>query len=305
MAPAFRRSLGSRDTTLSILIDKGRLRRSVDHDFYLQLEHKARESEAAHLKALAAAAARHEQIRQRADIIRETVELEIENERARHAEAERVKLEQARREKAEREVAEKRRLIAEAQRVEAERRKAEEDARVKAEADARQRREETERQQQDAARAAAERHKQHSLQKQKEQEEAAAAAARAREEQKRHTQIPAAATPTNPTQRVPNVGKEASITEGFDGKQQHYVEVHRRLKQLRHDMLGLARQEPNLKKQLGEMRREIRKSVGQLTEGRGANKAPVRPWFLLSSTPESTNPHQPSSLSSLQTLPAR
>jgi hypothetical protein len=26
---------------------------------------------------------------------------------------------------------------------------------------------------------------------------------------------------------------------------------------------------------MGEMRREIRKSVGQLTEGRGANKTPV------------------------------
>ena len=54
-----------------------------------------------------------------------------------------------------------------------------------------------------------------------------------------------------------------------------YLEIHKRLKQLRAFVTEHAKQDPGLKKKMGEMRREIRKSVGQLTEGRGANRTPV------------------------------
>jgi nucleoporin GLE1 len=40
-------------------------------------------------------------------------------------------------------------------------------------------------------------------------------------------------------------------------------------------MTDEAKQNLELKRRVGEMRREIRKSVGQLTEGRGANRQPV------------------------------
>jgi nucleoporin GLE1 len=56
---------------------------------------------------------------------------------------------------------------------------------------------------------------------------------------------------------------------------QQYLEIHSRLKKLRTFMTDQAKQNPELKKRMGEMRREIRKSVGQLTEGRGANRQPV------------------------------
>jgi nucleoporin GLE1 len=56
---------------------------------------------------------------------------------------------------------------------------------------------------------------------------------------------------------------------------QQYLEIHNRLKKLRTFMADQAKQSPELKKRMGEMRREIRKSVGQLTEGKGANRQPV------------------------------
>jgi nucleoporin GLE1 len=56
---------------------------------------------------------------------------------------------------------------------------------------------------------------------------------------------------------------------------ERYLEIHKRLKQLRAFVREHAKQDPELKKKMGEIRREIRKSVGQLTEGRGANRTPV------------------------------
>jgi len=66
-----------------------------------------------------------------------------------------------------------------------------------------------------------------------------------------------------------------------------YLDIHNRLKQLRAFVIEHANRDPELKKKLGEMRRQIRKSVGQLTEGKGANSIPVgkisidQKWGLL------------------------
>lgn len=54
-----------------------------------------------------------------------------------------------------------------------------------------------------------------------------------------------------------------------------YLEIHKRLKQLRTFLTEHSKSDPQLKKKMGEMRRGIRKSVGQLTEGRGANRVQV------------------------------
>jgi nucleoporin GLE1 len=63
---------------------------------------------------------------------------------------------------------------------------------------------------------------------------------------------------------------------------EEYVEIHKRLKQVRAYTMDFAKKDPALKKKVGEMRREIRKSVGQLTEGKGANKTPVSLYFTYS-----------------------
>jgi len=55
-----------------------------------------------------------------------------------------------------------------------------------------------------------------------------------------------------------------------------YVEIHRNLKGLRKFMAEQAKINPKLKQRMGDMRREIRKSVGQLTTGgMAANKDKV------------------------------
>lgn len=54
-----------------------------------------------------------------------------------------------------------------------------------------------------------------------------------------------------------------------------YLDIHKRLKNLRRFLADHGKQDNEFKKKMGEMRREIRKSVGQLTEGKGANKIPV------------------------------
>jgi nucleoporin GLE1 len=75
--------------------------------------------------------------------------------------------------------------------------------------------------------------------------------------------------------------RESAPSQSFPGADK-YLEIHKRLKQLRAFVTEHAEQDPGLKKKMGEMRREIRKSVGQLTEGRGANKTPVsRFQFIL------------------------
>ncbi|KAI9733492.1 MAG: hypothetical protein M1818_007240 [Claussenomyces sp. TS43310] len=51
-----------------------------------------------------------------------------------------------------------------------------------------------------------------------------------------------------------------------------YLEIHQQLKRLRAYMKEQSTQNPNLKKKMSEGRRVIRMSIGQLTEGKGANK---------------------------------
>ena len=54
-----------------------------------------------------------------------------------------------------------------------------------------------------------------------------------------------------------------------------YLDLHLELKQLR-KYVGLeAKKDSRLKQEMGNMRREIKKSVGQLTIGKGANETPV------------------------------
>ncbi|WYZ38671.1 hypothetical protein EsH8_III_000585 [Colletotrichum jinshuiense] len=55
-----------------------------------------------------------------------------------------------------------------------------------------------------------------------------------------------------------------------------YTEIHQALKKLRKDIEALSKQPGSpLKGKLGDMRRQIRKSIGQLTAGKGANVTPI------------------------------
>jgi nucleoporin GLE1 len=58
-----------------------------------------------------------------------------------------------------------------------------------------------------------------------------------------------------------------------------YTEIHRNLKALRKSMKEQLGQNKALKSRMGDMRREIVKSIGQLTSGAGANRKQVRVMF--------------------------
>lgn len=58
-----------------------------------------------------------------------------------------------------------------------------------------------------------------------------------------------------------------------------YLDLHVELKKLRKNMGLEAKRDSRLKQEMGNMRREIKKSVGQLTIGKGANEVPVCSHF--------------------------
>ncbi|KAK6954172.1 Nuclear pore complex nucleoporin component [Daldinia eschscholtzii] len=69
-----------------------------------------------------------------------------------------------------------------------------------------------------------------------------------------------AAAPTTP-----------SVSTNID----RYVEIHRNLKKLRASLLQQSKLSPPLKKRMGDMRRELRKNMGQLVGEKGGNKKQI------------------------------
>ncbi|RFU28303.1 hypothetical protein B7463_g8027, partial [Scytalidium lignicola] len=62
---------------------------------------------------------------------------------------------------------------------------------------------------------------------------------------------------------------------------EEYARIHKTLKDLRRGIARMGAQNNDFKKKVGEMRREIRKSVGQLREGKGANTQPNQKIFKM------------------------
>ena len=58
-------------------------------------------------------------------------------------------------------------------------------------------------------------------------------------------------------------------------EQDRYVQIHKNLKRLRASLVEQAKTNAALKSTMGDMRREIRKSLGQLTSAKGANRKQV------------------------------
>lgn len=109
--------------------------------------------------------------------------------------------------------------------------------------------------------------------KQKEEQESAIAKQRAEDKAARDAAAQEAAksrattTAAGPSSTVPSSPSEA--------QQQRYLAIHQTLKNFRKKFWAQCKKEPALKSKVGDMRRAIRTSVGQLTEAKGANKIPV------------------------------
>lgn len=254
-----------------LVFELSRLGITAQENFYARLDRESREREALHKDALAAAAVAHERIRRGAEIEREKLELQLQAERRRRDEEDRRELELRRQERAEREIAEKKQAIERARLAEieekrlADARKAEAAAaeekkraregkdaeiarRLKELQDARAEKEETERQAEKDAKDAA-----------------------SRAEKAKRLPEPASQPFYPPPASNPEREEE----------HRRFIAIHRNLKELRKFLTSESSKFPQVKQQMGEMRRELKKCIGQLTEGKGANRGPVSLTGLL------------------------
>ena len=260
-----------------LLRELNQLTISAQEAFYSQLDREAEEREALHKKALAAAAAQHESVRKSVELERQRLDAQIQAERERREAEARRELDQQRKEKAEREIAEKRREIERARAVEAEQKRLAEIERSAREA-------------KEASRIRQEEDKAEAGRKAKEQQDAArqrAVQAQARSQaalQAAQTNSPKDQRPTplaGPSdahlrpQLITAPVKHRALNPQWEAEHNRYRDIHKRLKELRVFMAAQGKDSKPLKDAMGDMRREMKKCVGQLTEGKGANRQPV------------------------------
>ena len=275
-----------------LLWELGQLAISTQEGFYAHLDRESHEREALHQQALAAATAKHENVRRTAEQYREKLEEQIQAEQRRREEEEQRELERLRRERVEREIARRKREVERAKAVELEEKRIAEVERQEAEA-ADRRDAERKRLDAEAAKRQLEERKKAARQK----DEVASAEARVREaavaaqkvgpEPVSQTLVPGpAATLASAPIVAPAVQQSQQSTQStpttqpiqdtrLEAEHSRYLEIHRALKELRKFMTAQAKQNAQLKEVMGNMRREIRKSVGQLRDGKGANRVQV------------------------------
>ena len=234
--------------------------------YYENLDRIDQEREAVHTAALDEAAAFHDRIREEAEAtLREHLRAEEEDRLRQEEEA------QKERERIERENAEKlRRKQEEAARLEAER-KAREEAKKKAEAKAEEEAERTRRAAlEEKERKEREESERRVAEKRKEEEDAKKAQEESDKESLTHQQ-----------QKLGGV----RLTSEEIRVHERYVELHKVLKDMRKWLQGIGKQQPAVKQAMGDMRRAIKKCVGQLRDSKGANKQQVNYLLSLKNAP--------------------
>ena len=259
-----------------LLWELGQLAISTQEGFYAHLDRESHEREALHQQALAAATAKHESVRRTAEQYRERLEAQIQAEQKRRDDEDQRELENLRREKVEQEIAGRKREVERAKTIELEEKRIAEIKRLEKET-ADRRKAEGERLDAETARRQDEERRKAARQK----DEAAAAEVRAREAaiaaQKARSapviQAPAP-FPAPPVQQPTSTTQPTQNTQ-LEAEHSRYLDIHRALKELRKFMAAQAKQNAQLKGSMGDMRREIKKSIGQLRDGKGANKVQV------------------------------
>ena len=244
---------------------------SNQEEFYARLDQQSHEREIIHRNALAAAVAQHTRVRESAENARRELELRIENERQRREEEERRELREREQEKAERELYQKRAEAERFRQAQLEREKREQ-ARKDAEA-ARKQLEEKLRKD-DATRKEAERKSAVAKQQALEAREAERKANEAKAVEARSRVLTQASTQNATTVR-PTAVLSTSAPPEREAEHQRYLAIHKNLKQLRKFVVAESKKHDELKQNMGDIRRQIRKSIGQLTIGQNANKKPV------------------------------
>ena len=278
-----------------LLWELGRLQILDREAFQSRLDRESKEKEVIHNAALAAAAARHEQIWREAVMERDRLVMEAEDERQRQLKMKEEHIEKLRRGNAERALEIEKRRAEIAQTIEAE--KAEE-TRVLAEIAEKQRRlarEKTEaKQKADAEAEAAEQAAKQATKQAAAKQEADRRAAEADKKAKEDASVTQATTtattqltPKKESPKIPQIpqSRRPSVLDpetnaspvSPSNRDEHvkYLSIHRRAKELRKWMTEQYANDPKIKEQMGEIRRKVRKCVGQLTDQKGANSAAV------------------------------
>lgn len=261
-----------------LLWELSQLNISKQENFYARLDRESREREKIHKQALAAAAVEHARIREGAEQARRELDQQILAERERREDEQRREYERNRQERAEQALRDKKLTEeARAKATQLEALAAAEDERIlKAEAEtaAQVRKAKKEREELEASEKARKAKQNAELQRRLAEAKAA--------QQKPATAIqnlaPAPVTkPQPPTTAPPPVtaARTTPIPER-EAEHQRHLSIHKKLKELRKSMIAEAAKSPDLKKHMGDMRREIRKSVGQLRVGQGMNKQPLQ-----------------------------
>ncbi|KAL8766564.1 MAG: hypothetical protein Q9209_006707 [Squamulea sp. 1 TL-2023] len=237
-----------------LLWELSRLVLVEQEESYEKLDQASRERGAVLRNALDDAAARHDKVRRDAEAERDRLILE---QAQKDAEIRRQEEERRREAEAEREKAEKRRLAERAQAAE----RAERAATQEREAEEARLKAEKERRDAQAARAKQEEKEAAERRKAEEDRKAREAAAAARSTPPRK---PATSTTEEPT---PSIQQETRLDPDREKEHERYLEIHKALKKFRGFMAQQAKHNPQLKQRMGDMRRGIKKSVGQLREG--------------------------------------
>ena len=250
------------------------------HDYqlksrYEELNKRSAERAARDAEQLAASQARREAIQKEADAVlqawvqeqEERAERERQIETAREAAEQKAKAEAEAKARREREETEARECAQreETARVEEEARqkavaakRAAEEKKAREEAEALKRRQEEE----DAAKTEAAR----------KDDEAEAQRKQQQEQQEAHQQQPQVIIPATTTTPHPPTSDQAA-KEALHAR---YLAIHARLKTFRRTFWTSAKADPALKTKVGDMRRALRTSVGQLIEGKGVNTQPTQ-----------------------------
>ena len=265
--------------------------------FRKKLDETEDEQECLHRQALAKSLKEHEEIRQGAERAREILELELERIKVQKAEEERLALERERQRTAEAEAAARQRELDAVKRREEALQQAAQKQREVEEAQRRidaQKKQEAE----DKAKRDAERAKEEADRKAREEADARERAEAARkaaqpappttqpQPQRSSTQAQTNGTPATPqttnTTVSPNTTRGVSVPKGIvtpaqerEAEHDRYMDLHKQLKVMRNDTMDQAKK-IGLKNQLGDMRRDIKKVMGQLNKvDKNANKEAV------------------------------
>ena len=236
--------------------------------FYAHLDQQSAQREATHRQALAEAAVRHEKVRKSAEHFQEQLILQEQANARRREEEKQKELARLRKENADLEEDLRRRQIELAEAERERERKISENKKKEAQAVEARKAEKARREAEEAERK---REEQRIAEERK--KEAAIAESKAKRAAA-NSQIRQSAPLPQPS--APPVQHSASSTNPrYEQEHRRFLEIHHNLKGLRKGMSQQAQRNPELKKNMGEWRRSIKKSVGQMREGKGANKVPV------------------------------